>query len=134
MKLVFRVLAMLVAVPATSFFAYWLLYLLLPLRGQDWIAESVSLVCGIAAGWFVWTKLGTAPGGLPTCLLLGALIVGAIGFGAGFFGPMIFAPQANQGPLLGILITGPLGFLLGGVGGVVYWLVKARHRTGRPHD
>ena len=37
-----------------------------------------------------------------------------------------FTPDANQGPLLGIFITGPLGFILGGIGGLVYRLVKSR--------
>ena len=60
-----------------------------------------------------------------TNILLGAVVFSSIGC-AGFFVPIIFIPQANRGPLLGIFITGPLGFILGGVGGLIYWLTKGR--------
>jgi hypothetical protein len=71
-------------------------------------------------------KVGSTPKGMITNIMLGAVVFSSIGFCAGFFGPIIFIPQANQGHLLGIFITGSLGFILGGVGGLIYWLTKGR--------
>ncbi len=125
MKLVFRVIVVLIVVPATYCFTYWLPGSFLALVTQErWAVEVLALFCSLGAGWFVWKKLGTQPQGLMTASMVGAIVVGAIGFSAGFFGPIIFAPEANQGPLLGIFITGPLGFLLGGIGGSIYWYRK----------
>ena len=126
MRLIFRLLAVLVVVPATYYFIYWMPFSLFPFIEARWIPSIISLFCAVGAGWYVWKKLGSAPTGLISSALFGAVVLGAIGFCAGFFGPLIFAPGANQGPLLGIFFTGPLGFLLGGVGGVVYWLVKRK--------
>ena len=130
MKLFVRLLAMLVVVPATYYFIYWVPFSLFPFSETRWIPGIISLLCAVGVGWYVWNKLGSAPEGLISSALVGAAVLGAIGFCAGFFGPIIFAPEANQGPLLGIFITGPLGFLLGAVGGVVYWLVNERKSTG----
>ena len=126
MKLIVRLLATLLVVPATYFFIYWVPFSLFPFLEARGIPSTISLLCAVGVGWYVWKKLGSAPAGLISSALVGAAVLGAIGFCAGFFGPIIFAPGANQGPLLGIFITGPLGFLLGAVGGVVYWLVKGR--------
>ena len=131
LRLILRLAALLVVVPATYYFIYWLPFSLIPLGGQRWIASVVSLLCAVGAGWYVWRRLGEAHPGLVTNTVLGAVVVGAIGFCGGFFGPMIFAPEANQGPLLGLFITGPLGFLLGGVGGCLWWL--ARRRSAGTH-
>src|SRR6266542_2468038 len=114
MKLAFRIIAVLLVVAATNFFIYWLPFSLIHLGEQRWIASVVSLLCAIGAGWYVWTKSGSAPDNLISYMLYGAILLGGIGFTGGFFGPMIFAPGANQGPMLGIFITGPLGFILGG--------------------
>ncbi len=126
MKLAFRIIAVLLVVPAVYFFVYWVPFSLLPLASMRWVASLVALACAAGAGWFTWRKLEDAPQGLFTSAALGAVVLGAIGFCGGFFGPMIFAPQANQGPLLGIFITGPLGFVIGGVAGFFYGLVKTR--------
>jgi hypothetical protein len=126
MKLLFRLLGMLIVVPATYFFVYWVPFSLATSLQRDWIPGTTSLVCAVGVGWYVWRLLGSTPEGLISSLLFGAIILGAIGFCAGFFGPIIFTPGANQGPLLGIFITGPLGFILGGVGGLVYWLIKKK--------
>lgn len=124
-----RSVAVLIVVPATYFFMYWLPFSLLPLGGHRWIASPISLLVAAAAGWFVWKQLTDANQGALSSMLSGAVIVGGIGFSAGFFGPLIFAPQANQGPLLGIFITGPLGFVAGAIGGLVYWLVVVRRAS-----
>ena len=126
MRNALRVLAMVVVVPASYFFIFWVPFSLLPFREHRWIASLISLLCAIAIGRYTWKKLETAPDGLVSNVMLGAIVTGAIGFSGGFFGPIIFTPEANQGPLLGIFITGPLGFILGGVGGLVYWLVRTR--------
>lgn len=117
MKFIFRVLALLIVLPAAYYFVYWvpLSFLALFIK-QRWIPEVVALLCTLAIGWFVWQKLGSGKQGLVTSSLIGAIVFGAIGFNAGFFGPLIFAPEASQGPLLGLFITGPLGFFLGGAG------------------
>lgn len=132
LRLILRLAALLVVVPATYYFVYWLPFSLIPLGGQRWIASVLSLLCAVWAGRYVWIRLGEAQPGLVTSTVLGAVVAGGIGFCGGFFGPMIFAPEANQGPLLGIFITGPLGFLLGGIGGLIYWLAKGRKDTISP--
>lgn len=126
MRLIFRLMALLLVVPATYYFIYWVPFSLLPFIERRWIPNIISLLCAAGVGWYVWKKLRYAQDKLISSTLLGAIVVGAIGFCAGFFGPILLTPAANQGPLLGIFITGPLGFPLGGVGGFVYWLVKGR--------
>ena len=126
MKPAFRVVILLVVVPAAYYSILWLPLALIPLKGQWWIASLISLLCAIAVGRYVWVKSGSAPENLASRVVYGALVVGGIGFSAGFFWPIIFNPGANQGPLLGIFITGPFGFLLGGIGGFVYWLIQER--------
>ena len=126
MILLFRILAMLVVVPATYYFIYWVPFSLVPFMEHRWIPNLVSLLCAVGVGWYAWKRLSSVPRGLVSSTLLGAIMLGSIGFCAGFFGPMILTPGANQGPLLGIFITGPLGFLFGGVGGLAYWRTKGR--------
>ena len=122
-----RILLLAVVVPAVYFFVYWLPFAFVPLEEREWVASLVSLLCAVLAGRFLWTRTGDAARqrGLLAAMGSGALALGGIGFCAGFFGPLLLAPDANQGPLLGLFITGPLGFLLGGIGGLFYWL---RHR------
>lgn len=124
MKLIIRILVTLVVVLAMYSFLYWIPFSLL--FGVSWVPSALSLLSAMAIGWYVWKKLETVPTGYISCAMVGAVLLGSAGFCAGFFGPMIFAPGANQGPMLGIFFTGPLGFLLGAVGGVIYWFVKAR--------
>ena len=129
MRLFVRLLALLVVVPATYYFIFWVPFSLFPFIESRWIPSFISLVCAAGVGWYVWRVLGAAPHGLVSSTVTGAIVTGAVGFCAGFFGPIILTPEANQGPLLGIFFTGPLGFLLGGVGGGVYWLVVVRKRV-----
>jgi len=129
MKLILRILAVLIVVPATYCFLFWFPFsLLLVLLGKHGllIANIISLLCAIVVGVIVWSKLRSVPQGFNSNILIGAVIFGAIGFSIGFFGPIFFAPQANQGPLLGIFITGPLGFVLGGIGGFLFWKIRVR--------
>jgi hypothetical protein len=126
-----RIAALLLVVPATYYFIFWLPLSLVPFGEDSVLPGLIALACAVAAGWYVWNRLGKVDPGLVTSVMLGAIILGAIGFCGGFFGPIIFAPDANQGPLLGLFITGPLGFLLGGIGGLVYWLAKGR-KADRP--
>jgi hypothetical protein len=126
MMRLFRILAMLVVVPATYYFIYWVPFSLVPFMEHRWIPSIVSLLCAVGVGWYAWKRLGSIPTGLVSSIFLGAVVLGSIGFCAGFFGPIILTPEANQGPLLGIFITGPLGFLLGGIGGFAYGLIKRR--------
>jgi hypothetical protein len=128
MRLIFRVMVLLVVVPATYYFIYWVPFSLLPFITHHWIPSVISLLGAIGVGRYVWKKLDSTPHALISNVLLGAVVLGAIGFCGGFFGPMLFAPEANQGPLLGIFITGPLGFLLGAVGGFLYWLLQKKRR------
>ena len=132
MKQAFRVVVLLVVVPAAYYAILWLPLALIPLKGQWWIASLISLACAIGVGRYVWVKSESVPENLASRVAYGALVTGGIGFSAGFFGPMIFTPGANQGPMLGIFITGPLGFLLGGIGGFVYWLIQKRRERNYP--
>lgn len=127
MKHIIRLLAVIIVVPATYSFVFWMPCRRLFTFSSNFrliAAMTVSLICAGIAGWYVWKKLGAAESGLISSIIIGALILGGIGFSAGFFGPIIFTPEANQGPLLGIFITGPLGFLSGGIGGGIYWAVR----------
>jgi hypothetical protein len=99
-----------------------------------WIPNLVSFLCAGGVGWYAWKRLGSVPKGLASSTFLGAVMLGSMGFCAGFFGPIILTPGANQGPLLGIFITGPLGFLLGGLGGLAYWLTKGRKEKSEFHN
>lgn len=130
MMILSRVLALLVVMPATYYFVYWVPFSLVPFIEQRWIPSLISFLVAAGVGWYTWRILKSTPKGPVTNILLGAIVLGSIGFCAGFFGPIIFAPQANQGPMLGIFITGPLGFILGGVGGLAYWLVKGKKKVG----
>ena|SRR5215467_2340437 len=127
MRDAFRLFASFVVFLATYYFIYWVPFSFFPFLHQNGVAVILSLLCGIGAARYTWQQMGSMPDGLVSTILSGAMIVGAIGFCAGFFGPIVFAPEANQGPLLGIFITGPLGFILGGVGGLVYWLAVKRN-------
>lgn len=126
MNVIFRVAALILIVPATYYFVYWVPLSFVPVGEGSVLPGPLSLACAVAAGWYVWNRLGSADAGLVSSVLTGAALLGGIGFCAGFFGPLVFAPEANQGPLLGLLITGPLGFLLGGVAGGVRWWVRRR--------
>ncbi len=127
MKIIIRLLAVIIVVPATFFFVFWVpCSLLITFSGVPRViaAGIVSLLCSVIAGWYVWKKFGAVNPGIISHILIGALILGGVGFSAGFFGPIIFTSEANQGPLLGIFLTGPLGFLLGAIAGGIYWAVR----------
>jgi hypothetical protein len=103
-----------------SFFIVWMLMLVMPLGGHDWLGSLVALAAAAYVLRTVWN--GTAEGSTSVSVMagLGAAILGGVGFVAGFFGPMIFAPDANQGPMLGLFITGPAGVVIGAIAGAVY--------------
>jgi len=123
MRLLIRIVAMFIVIPASFYFIVWVPFAFLP-PINGFIRLFISLICALAIGWFVWKKLGTMTLELGLYIFLGGVILGSISFILGFFGPIIFAPEANQGPLLGIFITGPLGFLIGLIGGGVFWFIK----------
>jgi len=131
MKYFVSVIALILVVPATYYFVYWLPCSLLPLDEHPWIANVLSLACAVAAGWFVWVRTTSVSDGALSTMILGAVLFGGIGFTGGFFGPIIFTPGSNQGPLLGIFITGPAGFILGGIAGFIYWTIKEGKRGAR---
>jgi hypothetical protein len=128
-KFLIRLVALLFVVPATYFFIYWVPFSLLPLGDDRELANVVSLLCAMGAGWFVWRKLATFGYGVISSIFVGAVLLGGIGFTAGFFGPIIFMPESNQGPLLGLFITGPLGFVVGAVAGLIYWVSRGRKNS-----
>jgi len=53
MRLALRLLAMLLVVPATYHFVYWVPFAFVPFLEQRWIPAVVSLLCAIAAGRYV---------------------------------------------------------------------------------
>lgn len=127
MKLFTRLFAVFFVVPATYLFVYWVPFSLLPTPlGEQYlgILNVISLLCAVATGWYIWSKLESVPQGLLSNIMVGAILFGGVGFLAGFLGPIIFTPDASQGPLFGIFITGPLGFVLGGIAGFLYWSRK----------
>ncbi|SFM38639.1 hypothetical protein [Nitrosomonas communis] len=129
MRLPFRILAMLIIIPTTYYFIYWISSSFLPFTEHSWIPVLLSFMCAFGVGKYSWEKLGTLPEGPISSIFLGAIALGSISFCAGFFGPMIITPEADQGPLLGIFITGPVGFLIGGISGFIYWLTKEKKET-----
>lgn len=124
MRLAIRLLVLLIVAPLTYFLIGRAALLLVSADREHWIANIVSLICALGAGWYVWSRTGHGPTKIVSRIFYGGLILGGIGFIAGFIGPLIFSPGASQGPLLGIFITGPLGFLLGGIGGFAYWWIR----------
>lgn len=134
MRSVTRVFVALIAAVATFYFVFWVPFsLILPTGRFAWIRVLGSLLCALLVVRYIWGHSASAPRGLFSAVVLGALVTGVVGFSVGFFGPIIFAPGANQGPLLGIFITGPLGVLLGAVGGGIYWLTR-RNREAKNTD
>ncbi|HEU4683429.1 MAG TPA: hypothetical protein VFS39_02880 [Nitrospira sp.] len=129
MRTALRLCASCLVFLATYYFVYWVPFAFFPFLYQNGVASIVSLLCALGLARHTWRHMGSMPDGLVSNIVSGAMIVGAIGFCGGFFGPILFAPEANQGPLLGIFITGPLGFILGGIGGLVYWLGVKRPAT-----
>jgi hypothetical protein len=127
----------------TFFFAHAFLYkatsVFLESGETKWSAPLLhvaTLLISIVLAWLVWLRLepdGVIPDKKQSALL-GAVILGFIGFYAGFAGPLMLTPESNQGPLIGILFTGPLGFLLGGLLGLVYWMVRGRKAGGSGID
>ncbi|HBH04538.1 MAG TPA: hypothetical protein DDZ42_21935 [Candidatus Rokubacteria bacterium] len=126
MRSIFRLLVVVIVALATYYVVYWVPVSLVSSLGGGWLPGVVALLCAAGVGWYVWRRLGSMPAGLLASMSSGAIVVGAIGFCAGFVGPILLTPEANQGPLLGIFVTGPLGFVLGGLGGLVYWLARGR--------
>ena len=127
MNIVLRIVTLLMVVTATYYFMYWVPFSFISLGEMGWIANLLSALCGIGAGWYIWINTKnqkTTKKKLIPSIFYGAAILGSIGFIGGFFGPIIFSPSSNQGPLLGLFITGPLGFVLGGFGGFVQWLIN----------
>jgi hypothetical protein len=122
----FRILILFVVVPATYYFIYWVPFSIIPFGDHRWIANLISLICAIGAGWYVWRKLGSLKENVISDVVLGALILGGTGFSIGFFGPMIFTPNSNQGPMLGIFVTGPAGFIIGAVLGFIVGAIRGR--------
>jgi predicted transporter len=126
--LILRVPLTILSILASYFFTYWVLgAFLYSSSGGNILLSLLSIGSAIYVGRVVWKSGERIPEGAGAAIALGAISFGAVCFCAGFFGPMIFAPSANQGPLLGIFITGPIGFVLGGFGGLIYYLYsKAR--------
>lgn len=58
-----RVAALVVVVPATYYFVYWLPLSLLGTGREEWIARAVAVACAVAAGWFVWVKMASVDRG-----------------------------------------------------------------------
>jgi hypothetical protein len=116
---------------ATFYFVFWLPFSLVSfLPGHFLIALIGSFAAATWTARYTWRRTESSrEGGLLALTFGGALTVGAIGFVVGFFGPMVWAPDANQGPLLGIFYTGPLGFVVGGIGGLLYGLLRRTART-----
>jgi len=123
-----RIVAILFVVPATYYFVFWVPFSLVDLGESRWlIAKIVSVLCALAAGWYVWARMMISHDSPVSSMLVGAFVIGSISFLAGFIGPIIFLPGSNQGPLLGLFITGPLGFVVGLVVGLLWW----RHRRSK---
>lgn len=130
MTLAFRVIVTALCAVATFYFVFWLPFsLVLPHRTSNVIPTLGSAACALAAGTYVWRRVGAVPEGIVSAAVTGALVVGGVGFVAGFFGPMVFTPGANQGPLLGIFFTGPLGAVLGAAGGALYGWARREKRA-----
>lgn len=124
MRIFFRMLILFVVVPATYYFCYWVPFSILPFFDHRWIANVLSLICAVGAGWYAWRKIGAVKDSLISDVVMGALVLGGASFLSGFLGPIILTPSANQGPLLGIFITGPVGLIIGAILGFIIGKIK----------
>ena len=129
MRVTAQLLIRLIVFLATYLFIYWFPFALIPVDEKRWIPAIAALVCALLIERYVCKTLNSAPVGVTSYILLGAIMIGSISFCIGFFGPIIFTPQTNHGPMLGIFITCSSGFLIGGIGGYVYWMAKRRTPT-----
>jgi hypothetical protein len=111
----------------------WLLMNSILLRGipasryfqpyADWVVLALALTFG----WLVWTRSKYAPAVLLSRALAGTAVVGGIAFAVtALSGPFLFPTKINQGVLVGLLLIGPAFAILGGVGSLLAWSMRAK--------
>lgn len=111
--------------------SYWLLMNtilieMLPASRNVPHADSVVLVFALTFGWLVWSRSKHAPAVLLSRALVGAAVVGGIAFVvSALSGPLLFPTKYNQGVLVGLILVAPAFAILGGVGGLFAWSIRA---------
>jgi hypothetical protein len=79
MTYVVRVIAILFVVPATYFFVFWVPFSLVHLGESHWlIAKLASLMCALAAGWYVWARLDISHDSPVSSMLVGVFVIGGL--------------------------------------------------------
>lgn len=89
-------------------------------------ADGVVLAVASMLGWIVWSRSRRAPSKLLAQALRGIVLVGGIAFVvSAISGPILFPTKINQGVLVGLFAIGPAFMILGGVGGLLVWSIRA---------
>jgi hypothetical protein len=74
MRTTARLVAMLVVVPATFYFAFWILVALV--IESSLVCMIIALLCAAAVGRVVWKHMSDAPDGAVSSALWGAAVLG----------------------------------------------------------
>ena len=95
----------------------------------DWIVLALTLTLG----WLVWSGSKRAPADLLSWALRGTAVVGGTAFVlSALSGPLLFPTKINQGVLVGLFLMAPAFAILGGVGSMFAWSIRAK--PGRPES
>ena len=89
-------------------------------------ADSVVLAFALTFGWLVWSRSKHAPAVLLSRALVGTVVVGGVAFVvSALSGPLLFPTKYNQGVLVGLFLIAPAFAMLGGVGSLFVWSIRA---------
>lgn len=89
----------------------------------DWLVLALALTFG----WLVWSRSKRAPAELLSCALHGTVVVGGLAFVlSALSGPLLFPTKINQGVLVGLFLIAPAFSILGGIGSMFAWSIRAK--------
>ena len=106
--------------------ANYFLIELLPASRYVPYADRVVLGLAFTLGWLAWSRSRHAPAVGLSRALAGATVVAAIAFVmSALSGPILFPSKWNQGVLMGLNLIAPAFGILGGVGSLFAWSIRA---------
>lgn len=92
-------------------------------------ADWVVLAFALTFGWLVWSRSKYAPAVILSRAIGGTAVVGGIAFAvSALSGPLLFPTKINQGVLVGLFLIAPAFAILGGVGSLFAWSIRAKSR------
>jgi hypothetical protein len=93
-------------------------------------ADRVVFALALTFGWLVWSRSKHAPAALLSRALVGTAVVGGIAFAvSALSGPFLFPTKINQGVLVGLFLIAPAFAILGGIGNLFVWSIRAKSGT-----